>query len=164
MIPFHTVLIWCNISRQSKYIRYFSSGGPNISSKIEINYPEVQIFRYISAGGNKNRGLVFTWQVNRQLLPSKLPNTNRRDILETCPISLLYNNSRRIVRISYLPFAIKQFTISGSSPNVLINMISSNHGLHRKLIFHPPTFTCVILIARPIYVPAAYRCCNYKRL
>ena len=84
---------------------------------------------------------------------------NRRDdprnVSNYCG-SLLYSNGRRIVRISYLPFAIKQFTITGSIPNIVINMISLNHGLHRKLVFYPLTFTHTILIVRPIYVPAAY--------
>ena len=49
---------------------------------------------------------------------------NRRDdprnVSNYCG-SLLYSNGRRIMRISYLPFAIKQFTITNSIPNVLIN-------------------------------------------
>ena len=56
--------------------------GPNISEnfvpggqKIEINYPGVQIFRYIWTGGTKNGGSTFRVTGHARLLPVRVKAT-----------------------------------------------------------------------------------------
>ena len=109
------------------------------------------------------------WQI-ANFLPSKLPFTLQtitpprrikmeqvaQNVSNYCGFRLLYSNGRRIVRISYLPFTIKQFTITGSIPNVLINMI--------RILEPWLAQKTRIPSVRPIYMPAAYRCCNYKHI
>ena len=110
--------------------------------------PNILLNKYRMANCQLFTLQTFIYSTNNYTSSTYKNGANRRDnpqnMSNYCN-SLLYSNGRRILRISYLPFAIKQFTITGCTENLY-------------------SITRAILVVRPIYASATYQYCNCKCL
>ena len=146
-MPYYNAYMWlfCNIALKflvNHYRTWENFGGEKYWWIWQMNHdlpnfypPNILFNRYRMVNRQLSTLQTFIYSTNDYTSLTYKNGANRRDNprnVSNYSGSLLYSNGRRIMRISYLPFTIKQLTI----PNVLINMMACTENSYSILQLH----------------------------